>query len=381
MTVLLIYAWLIAAWWAFALVNLILNRLLVPTLKPGRETALPPLSVIIPARNEERDIEEAVSSHCNQGYPGLEVIVVDDGSTDRTPEILQRLALRHENLKILEGKPLPPGWLGKPNAQNQGVDAATGEYLLFCDADVVYAPGTHRLAVGEMENRDLDVLLLLPCQKGKGFWEPLVVSFLDAFSGYGAPIHLVNIPALRSMAFGLGAGNLARREAFEAVGGMEALRGEVLEDVMMGKLLKRYRGRFRVVRAYEKVGLRMYRGLRESLEGFTKNYYSAFDRKPARAALWCLLDLSVHVVPPMLFLLSFPFSALSGLRFPMGLAWCAGVLCNLFTGIFARQPLWLAIVYPLRHLLWAWILFRSAVRTHRHGITWRGRRYGVKEGK
>jgi glycosyltransferase involved in cell wall biosynthesis len=381
MTVLLTYAWLIAAWWAFALVNLVLNRLLIPALGLCRpSTELPRLSVIIPARNEERDIEEAVSSHCGQEYPGLEVIVVDDQSTDGTSDILDNLADRYSNLKVIMGETLPPDWLGKPHAQDQGVAAATGEFLLFCDADVIYAPGTHARAVEEMERRGLDVLLLLPRQKGRGFWEPLVVSFLDAFSGYAAPTFLVNIPSLRSMAFGLGAGNLARREAFEAIGGMEALRREVLEDVLMGKLLKRYRGRLRLVRAYDGVAVRMYRGLRESIEGFTKNCYSAYDRKPVRAALGVMLDLSVHLAPPLFFLLSLIFPGLSGMRLPMALAWAAGMLCNLLTGIIARQPLWLALAYPLRHILWAWILLRSAVRTHRHGITWRGRKYGAGGG-
>ncbi len=371
-----IAAWCVAAWWGVALSYAILNRLLIPRL-PRREAAdeqLPSLSVVIPARNEASAIEAAVASHCSQEYPRLQVVGCDDGSTDATPEILARLQQRFGNLEIVRGQEPDEGWIGKPNAMRQALERANGEFILFVDADVRYAQGVHCRAVSEMVRGNYDMVLLLSTLEGKGL-EPLVTSFLDAVVLYTSPTFLANCPRLRWLAFGAGSGNLVRREALEAIGGLESIKSEVVDDVALGKTIKAWRGRFRLVTAFGDVRVRMYPSFSAAVEGFTKNLYSALNRNPFFGGICFLADLAVHVAPPLGLGLSFLFSEAFELRLPALVGTLAGVACNLQVSLWSGQPLWAALLFPARTIIWTYIFFRSMARYSRHGITWRGRTY------
>jgi len=367
----------IVLWWIIACANVLLNAFFVPRLRAAETSGhaeLPSLSVVIPARNEERDIGSAVASHCDQRYPSFEVIVVDDGSTDRTPRILSELQNRYPRLTILRGTDPPQGWLGKPHAQRLGLDRARGSLVLFADADVIYEQGSHLAAVREMLRHEADMLALIPHQRGEGFWEPLMVSFLDAASTYGLPTFLVNRRRLRSIGLGVGAGNLVSRTALDACGGLEAVRSEIIDDVALGRRLKAYRGRARVALAYGCIEVRMYRGFSEVIEGFTKNIYPAYGATVLRAlaAVWC--DLSLHLSPFLCLIAAFLFPAfLRPLALPAGIAVAAAILCNAATCLIARHPPWIALAYPIRHLAWAALLLRSMRRFHAGTLTWRGR--------
>ena len=367
--------WLLVAWWAFAALNAILNALLFPRLsKIAPEDPLPTLSVVIPARNEEKGLGRAVEAHCRQDYPGLQVVVVDDGSTDRTPEILAGLKARFSNLEVVWGAPLAEGWLGKPHAQMQGLRASRGEYVLFVDADVVYKPGVHRRAMGEMLRRDLDMLLLLPTLEGKGL-EPLVLSFLDTFSFYVSPSYLANVPRLRWAAFGAGSGNLVKREAFDTAGGIESIRAEVVDDVAMGRMMKALRGRFRVVFAYGEIGVRMYEGFAAAVEGFTKNYFAAFGYRWWFAVPAVGLYVILHVLPPLALAASLLLPDSGSALLPAALACAAEVVLNMWACAWSGQGWWVGLLAPVRACVWAYILVRSMARYHRRGVVWRGRTY------
>jgi len=357
-----------------ALVQLLLNRLLVPRLPAESLDELPSLSVVVPARNEEAALEEALRAHLTQDYPGLQVVVCDDGSTDGTPQILARLEAEFPHLTVVRGGEVPPGWLGKPNAQRQAYEKATGEVLLFVDADVRYAPGLHRRAVSELVRRRADILLLLGTLEGRGL-EPLLLSFLDAFFAYAGPSYLVQVPWLRGFAFGAGSGNLVRRDALEASGGLERLKAEVVDDVAMGRQLKRLRGRFRLALAFGGVRVRMYPTFAGTFSGFTKNLYSAFGRHLWFGVPSYLADLAVHTLPLALLGLSGFAPALGPLRLPAAFAVCAGVICNAGTALWTGQPLWIALTFPLRTVLWFAMFLRSAWVFHTRGIVWRGRTF------
>ena len=371
-----IAAWCIVAWWGVALSCSVLNRLFIPRL-PRREAAdeqLPSLSVVIPARNEALAIEAAVASHCSQAYPRLQVVVCDDGSTDATPEILARLQQRFGNLEVVRGQEPDKGWIGKPNAMRQALARAKGEVILFVDADVRYAQGVHRRAVSEMVSGNYDMVLLLSTLEGKGL-EPLVTSFLDAFALYSVPTFLANVQRLRWFAFGAGSGNLVRREALEAIGGLESIKSEVVDDVALGKKIKAWRGRFRLVTAFGDVRVRMYPSFSASVEGFTKNLYSAFNRNPLFGGAGFLADMAVHVAPPLALGLSFLLPGAFTLRLPALIGTLAGAACNLQVSLWSGQPLWTAFCFPARTLVWTYIFLSSMRRYRRAGITWRGRTY------
>lgn len=375
MSVFEVLAWAVALWWVWAVANAVLNALFIPRLSRKEPTGdLPSLTVVIPARNEAADVGDTVARFCTQDYPGLEVVVVDDGSTDATPDILSGLASRFANLVVVKGTDPPEGWLGKPHAQYVGLQRASGDLVLFADADVKYEPRVLRRAVGELLERDLDMLLLLSRLEGRGL-ERLVMTNLDAFTLYVAPIFLANVPRFKSLGFGAGSGNLVRREALDAAGGIEAIRSEIIDDVAMGRMVKAYRGRFRFVMALDDISIRMYDGLRSTMEGFTKNYYALFNHNPLKALFMQASDLGVHTLPPVLLALSLALPVLRPLALPLACATAAGLACNAALCLWTERPVWLALLYPLRSVLWSAILARSMWRHHTRGLEWRGRRY------
>ncbi|HLN93498.1 MAG TPA: glycosyltransferase, partial [Thermoanaerobaculia bacterium] len=180
----------------------------------------PRVSIVIPARNEELDIERAVRSHLSQDYPDLQIVVVDDRSTDRTAQVLDRLVREDPRLVVLSGTDPPEGWLGKPHALWQGAAVADGELLLLADADVRYDPRALRDAVTVLEDRRLDLLAFFPRFENRGFWENVLLPFLAVavFLGFGFLARSRRVP----LAMGAGAGNLVRRRAYDAVGGHAA---------------------------------------------------------------------------------------------------------------------------------------------------------------
>ncbi|MGC8763424.1 MAG: glycosyltransferase [Acidobacteriota bacterium] len=371
--------WGAVVFWALAVLNALLNTLLIPRLpRQGPEGAgLPSLTVVIPARNEEGAIARTVEAFCTQDYPGLSVVVVDDGSTDGTPEILAGLAARFPNLTVVRGEEPPPGWLGKPHAQFLGLSRARSQWILFADADVRYGPGVLRRAVGEALRRRLDFLLILSRLEARGL-EHVLMANLDAFTFYVAPVFLANVQALRGFAFGAGSGNLVRLESLRKAGGLEAIRSEVVDDVAMGKAVKASGARWGFLTAFGDVRVRMYDGLASAMEGFTKNFFAFFNYRPLWAAFLMAGDLGVHTLPPLVFLLGLLLPLPEPAFLPATLGTAAGLALNGALCLWARKPLWTAPLYPLRPLLWTLVLLRSARRYYRQGVVWRGRRYGRK---
>lgn len=366
--------WGVAGWWCLAVVQLLLNRLLLPNLPRETLTDLPALSVVIPARDEEFALEAALRTHLEQDYPGLQVVVCDDGSTDGTPEILARLQREFPHLTVVRGGELLPGWLGKPNAQRQAYARATSEFVLFVDADVRYVPGLHRRAVSEMVRRELDIIVMVGTLEGRGL-EPLILSFLDAFMAYCGCSFLANVQRLKPLALGAGSGNLVRREAFEAAGGLAAIKAEVVDDVAMGRRLKALRGRFRFVLAMGELRVRMYPSFAAAFAGFTKNLYSAFGRRLWFGGPSFLVDLAVHTLPAAVLALSPLLPGLAPLRLPAAWAVGAGVFCNGATALWTGQPPWVAFAFPLRTVVWFSMFLRSAWIYHTRGVVWRGRTF------
>ncbi len=238
--------------------------------------ALPAVSVVIPARNEARDIEAAVRSHLAQDHPELEVVVVDDRSTDDTAAILARLAKADARLTVVAGVEPPPGWMGKPHALFQGVSRARHGLLLVADADVRYDPPALREAVAFLSSRRLDLITFFPRVEMSGFWENVLMPYLAAAYMWG-PAFFVNSDLQKRFAAGGGTGMLVRREALEAAGGYETLRASVIDDIGLGIRVRRAGGRCRMVLADDRVRLRMYRGFREVVDGFTKNIAFVFE--------------------------------------------------------------------------------------------------------
>lgn len=237
-----------------------------PLPVPGR---FPSVSVIVAARNEEQDLGAALDSLIAQSYPDYEIIVVDGRSMDRTREVA---AARAPRVRLLEEPPLPPGWVGKNWGCDIGARAATGELLLFTDADVVHRAETIRIAVERLLAERADLLTLNPRTEAGTFWERVVMPFhvQMVLTYFWAP--RINRDD-SSAAAATGQFWLTNRAAYDRIGGHAAVRGYVLEDVRLAQLYRAAGLRLRLAWAPDLLTTRMYRDRHEMFEGLLKNIH------------------------------------------------------------------------------------------------------------
>ena len=344
------------------------------------DSALPGVSIVVPARDEALGIEAAVRSHLAQDYPDFEVIVVDDRSTDATPSILAELAAGHPRLNVVAGIEPPAGWLGKPHALHQGAARARGALLLFADADVRYDREALRDAVQMLQERRLDLLAFFPRLEMEGFWENVLMPYIPVSYFFG-PGFLINSDLQRRFAAGGGAGMLVRREAYRAAGGHEALRASVIDDIHLAIRVRRSGGRCRMTLADDRVRLRMYRGFRQVFDGFTKNMAFTFGGWSAAPLALSTVFVFIAWILPAAVLGAAALGAAVP-RTDVRLAVAALGLTALARSILAvrlRNPLWTSLTQPLTAAVWAAITVRSlAWRFLHRSLLWRGRRYDAR---
>ncbi len=338
----------------------------------------PMVSVCVPARNEERGIRACLESLLKQDYPDFEVIAVNDHSTDRTGEWIQSLAHKDSRLIALEGEDLPTGWLGKPFALHQAYQKAKGEILLFTDADPVFEPHALRTAVFTMMERDLDALTLMPKAEFGSFWERAVQPVIFGFIGSLTRFRKVNSPDHKS-AMGFGAFLMFRRSAYAGIGGHEAGKADVLEDVLIAKRLKKSGGKLLVADAKQLFSIRMYYGFREIWTGWRKNMFLAMKRSVVRA-LYHVFMVLVFVLTPY-FVLGWNVIAGTG-AFWVSLS-MLGVVMVSAAKIKCCDELGLgrknACLFPIGAIVMAAIMINSMIQTLVFSRTeWRGRIYSVE---
>lgn len=370
-------------WFAMSLQTLT-NLATIPRLRlrSPRAGFTPLVSVVIPARNEAEHIGPTVESMLAQTWARLEVIVVDDVSTDATAAVVRALAARDSRVRLVEGAPHPEGWLGKPWALQQGGEAATGELLLFVDADVRYAPEALEAIVAEAEEQSgTSMFFLFPLFEMRGFWENVLMPALPSGLFMGVPVWLSNRTTLPILGVGGGPGNLVRREAYEAIGRHARLRNAVIDDIGLARLVRAHGFRTRTLQADHLIRLRMYRGPGEIVEGFTKNSYMVFAGTLPRALVVTVIVPLTHLAP--WFWAGLAVSSLAAGTLPRGSAVLGATALALI--LLTRLALFGALGFsrasallmqPLEVLVWHWIFLRS---TWRLGVMrrlhWRGRDY------
>lgn len=338
----------------------------------GTEVSL--LSVIIPARNEERHIEAALASVLALDYPNLEIIVLDDRSTDRTAELLHQMSEKHPRLRVITIRALPPGWLGKNYALHLGAEQAEGEYLLFTDADVRMTPDTVSRAVARIQEQNLDHLCLtfrldMPSQL-------LAMLAADSLAGLITLFKPWRISKPDSRYF-LGAGgfNLVRRSMYARFGGHRPIRLCPVDDILLGKLVKRNGGRQECLDGCNFVTVPWYSSVREMADGLRKNTFAMLDYQISLFLLLTLLLIICQILPFWGLLLSDgPVRLLCGLT----------VAAMFFAQLIAVR----AFALPTACLRWflvvpylkLWIIGRAVITTLiQGGIDWRGTFYSLKE--
>jgi chlorobactene glucosyltransferase len=340
------------------------------------------VSVIIPARNESGVIETVVTSVLASAYQPIEVVVVDDRSTDDTSARVAELARRDPRLRLIPGQELPPGWYGKPWACLQGYQAARGELLLFTDADTRHAPELLGRAVGALRQTGADLLTIAPRQRCDTFWERIVMPQIWLLLGLRYHPGRVNSSRRLRDVIANGQFILMPRASYEAVGTHEAVRGDVAEDLALAQAVVGRGGRLHFAFAERLMETRMYHGLGPLIEGWSKNVYlggrRSFPEEPVRRAL-----------VPMMLALAFCFwlaptatmlvGALGAGPLPAaGVAAALGALfwCLICYGM--RIPPLYGLGYPLGAAMALYIAMRSTLRGRRR-VEWRGRTYAESD--
>jgi hypothetical protein len=267
------------------------------------------VSIVLAGKDEEDNIEACVRSLLDQDYPDYELIVVDDRSTDRTPEILGRLAKEHQDrLRVLRVDSLPQGWFGKHNAMRTGMAAASGEWLLFTDADCRQTSRrTLSLAMGEALHHQSDFLSVIPNLERRTFWECVLQPVCAAILMVWFRPARVNNPACPA-AYANGAFMLMSRDCYNAIGGHEAVREKINEDIHMADLAKQRGRRLRVVENQGLYVARMYDSLLASFHGWSRIFYGSLER-PSRIAVAFLLVSLSGVFPWVSLLIAFSSAA------------------------------------------------------------------------
>jgi len=358
-------------------VYLTINTYFLIKVEPvaGPLSAYPFVSVCVPARDEERDLEACLTSLLNQDYPNFEVIVVDDNSTDNTPGIIQSLQKRHANLVAVQGAALPADWYGKPFALHQAGQKARGELLLFTDADPVFRPYALTTAVHLMQKHRLDMLSLLPGAEFGSFWErvvqPVIFAFIAALTRFGK----VNDPDSKA-AMGVGAFILLRREVYDRIGGHGPLKQAILEDIGMARLVKRSGAKIMIADAQKIYSIRMYHSFREIWIGWRKNVFLAMKKSIFKTFYYILCILGFVVTPWLV----------AGVHLWRGsdLVWQAMALTGLGLVLITKWALChelnlekrYALLFPLGALVMAAIMINSMIQVLFRGqAVWRGRTY------
>jgi hypothetical protein len=332
------------------------------------------VSIIVAARNEADTIEPALRALLAQDHPGLDIIVVNDRSTDATGDVLARLQREFPALKTVTVTTLPPGWLGKNHAHWVGAQAATGDFLLFTDADIIMHPSAVRRAVAFALAEGLDHVAVGPEVPLPGFWlTAFLGTFTMCFSMFVRPWRARDP---RSKVFvGIGAFNLVRRTAYERAGTHAAIRMRPDDDMKLGKIIKLAGGRQELVAGKGLLAVTWYHSLRELIRGLEKNTFAGMD-----------YNLALAVAGPLTLFLLFVWPYLA-LLVTDGWVWQVNLLnVGLGLALYADNSLrygvrWQHVpLFPLTILLMMFIVWNATLRTLlRGGITWRGTYYSLAE--
>lgn len=357
-----------------------------PVLPSGN----PRVSIIVPARNEEESVEQCLRSLLALDYDNYEVIAVNDRSTDRTGEIMERVMhnsyfsqqkrevghpiFNGPELRVIQHSELPSGWLGKTHAMWTAANTASGDWLLFTDADVLFKPDSVRRALTYAEHEHADHVVLFPRMIMKRPGEYMMIAFFQSMFMFGHRPWKVADPSTDDH-MGVGAFNLVRRRVYEAVGTYRALRMEVLDDMKLGKVVKNAGFAQRNVFGGDLISIRWAHGAFGVVNNLTKNFFAVLSFQSWRTVI-SAVGLAFLNYGPFLGL----WLAHGWARAPYGIALLSMLL--IYIGISWRSavPAYYFLLHPVSTTLFIYTLLRSMILTlWNDGIVWRGTKYPLEE--
>jgi chlorobactene glucosyltransferase len=350
-------------------------------------TPAPLISLCVPARDEEKNIRRCVEALLAQTYPNFEILVLDDRSTDSTPQILDELASRDSRLRVLHGSNLPDGWAGKPHALFQASTAARGDWLCFVDADTFSAPEAIASCYVKALETKADMFTIMTFQELGSFWEKVLMPLVMTALSVGFSPRKVNDPNQR-VAVANGQFILIKRAVYDALGGHERVKDQIVEDKALAEQVKWNGYRLVIAKGFQMARTRMYTSLPQMWEGWTKNIYLGLRDTPSMlllGAFGALLLLIAALFLPVWPLLGFfwywngggwmAISVITKSLIVWGALLGARINVSRELGISKRY----ALTVPLGAGLFAAIMLTSAWKVlSGRGVTWRGRVYRPK---
>jgi chlorobactene glucosyltransferase len=380
----LYYQYIITAALAIILVNFLINSILFNNIKrfsiPDDVLKSPPLiSVLIPARNEEENIRRCLTSLSKQDYPDFEILVLDDNSTDNTEKVVQEMVKKDNRIRLITGKPLKAGWLGKCWACQQLAEHAKGQYFVFTDADTLHFNDTISKAFAALKNNNLDAISVFPNQIAVTFHERMTVPFIYFAILSFMPLFLVK--RIKSSFFSTGIGQffLFSRHAYEKMGGHEAVKAEILEDIHISKQIKKAGFKYMIFDGRANVYHRFYRNFKEVMSGFSKFIYPAFDYNIFVEALAMLMFSIVFLFPFILIPIGIFILDWSGLVLTLGIVQIFLIfIIKIILAIRFKNRI-LDIIFTPISICYILVIAANSYRQAKfgEGIYWKGRTYNI----
>jgi glycosyltransferase involved in cell wall biosynthesis len=366
-----------ASFWVFRGLRVAYGALHLPFIKdfaPASDAECPRVSLIFAARDEEEKLPLALATLAEIDYPHLEIIAVNDRSEDSTGKLLDEFARQHARACVVHVAALPAGWLGKTHALQKGYERSTGDWLLFTDADVRFAPAALRRSVTLMRQRNLDHLTLFGDVEMVGFWEKVLITFFGMAFHIATDPHRVNDPGSWTYV-GVGAFQLLKRSAYEGAGTHRRLAMEVVDDMKLGKIVKQAGFRSSVSLAQDEVVIRWHAGLGNLVRGVTKNFFAALGYNVGLVLLAAAAMLLTDVAPFVAIFIGHGWiRVLAATSVVIALCFHVGV------NVVMRVSPFYALTHPIGAILFCYMLLRSMVVTlWRGGVTWRDTFYPLEE--
>jgi len=356
--------------------------LTLPEYEPLQDEKLPPLTIVVPARNEAETIAPAMRSLFRLNYPDYHIIAVNDRSTDATGEILEKLAASPEcggRLRVIHVRQLPAGWLGKTHAMwlgaEHGASSASGnDWILFTDADCIFHPDCLRRALHYAVRTGVEHLALMPTGIMHALSERMMMSFPQVAGNLALRPWKVRDPQARDFV-GVGAFNLIRRSAYNAVGTFQKIRMAVVDDLKLGEIVKQAGLRQDIVYGKGLVSVRWLIGAWGIVRNLEKNLFALFRFRMSLAIAACLAVLLICVWPFVAIFLAPGWS-----KTPFALAIMMVLGMHFITAQVSTISPLIFLTFPLAALVFVTAVLRSAyVALRDGGITWRGTRYSLEE--
>jgi len=375
--------------WTLITLFVLSSRFKAPFLrhmKDSKPRSTPLISILVPAKDEEANIEMCLKSLTAQDYPNFEIIVIDDRSTDRTGEICRKFAAIDKRIKILQISELPAGWTGKNHAIHEGVKHAKGAYLLFIDADTSHDPCCVSAAMALSEKEGLDALSVEPYFAWSNFFQELTFSIFTLVTACIFPIFLVNKRGSKTT-LSNGQFILIKRKVYDSIGGHKAIAGRILEDLALAENVKKKGYHYNLAVGTGLITVKMYKDMASFWQGWSRILFLALKGNMSFALMLYLISIVISLFPFMI-VIYIAITAAMGLP-PINLISILGLItvgliifANSFINSFFRISPFYSLLHPIAVISGMAVMGNSIMMaTRKRQLEWKGTTYRISSYK